>query len=106
MLNAAAATKTDFELEGSWGIVSMLKSLQEHAASGKTQTTVSENRYPNLIIDVFRMVISTLLASTGNNTQAPFLVHQVLECPIIHVMQFMLPLLFLSAHVYVLHTSV
>ena len=43
----------------------------------KAQTTVSENRYTNPIIDVFRMVIVSLLASTGNSVQASFLVHQV-----------------------------
>ena len=38
---------------------------------------VSGNRYTNPIIDVFRMVVLSLLASTGNNVRAPFLVHQV-----------------------------
>ena len=38
---------------------------------------VSENRYTNPIIDVFRMVVLLLLASTGNSVRAPFLVHQV-----------------------------
>ena len=51
--------------------------ISPKAASEKAQTTVSENRYTNLIIDVFRMVVLLLLASTGNSVQAPFLVHQV-----------------------------
>ena len=49
------------------------------AASGKAQTTVTENRYANPIIDVFQTVVLSLLASTGNSVLAPFLVHQVLR---------------------------
>ena len=40
--------------------------------------TVSENRYTSPKIDVLWMAILTLLAPTGNNTRASFLVHQVL----------------------------
>ena len=57
---------------GALGIVSMLKSLKR-----KAQTTMSENRYTSLKIDIFRMTILSLLASIGNNAQASFLVHQV-----------------------------
>ena len=38
---------------------------------------VSVNRYTNPIIGVFRAVVLSLLASTGNSVRAPFLVHQV-----------------------------
>ena len=51
--------------------------ISPKAASEKAQTTVSENRYTNPIIDVFRTVNLSLLASTGNNVWASFLVHQV-----------------------------
>ena len=47
------------------------------AASEKAQTTVSKNRYTNPIVDVFRTVVLSLLASTRNSVRAPFLVHQV-----------------------------
>ena len=47
------------------------------APSEKAQTTVSENTYTFPKIDVYRMAISSLLAPTGNNEQASFLVHQV-----------------------------
>ena len=83
VLKAATVMKTDCKLEGSSGIVSMLKSLQKpqvrkssyhdenwlqiggvlghrihakispKAASEKAQTTGSKNRYTNLIIDFF-----------------------------------------------------
>ena len=46
-------------------------------ASEKAQTTASENRYTYLKIDVFRTAIVSLLAPTGNNERASFLVHQV-----------------------------
>ena len=51
--------------------------ISPKAASENAQTTVSENRYTNPIIDVFRTVILSLLASTGSNVWASFLVHQV-----------------------------
>jgi len=51
--------------------------ISPKAASEKPQTTVSENRYTSLKIDVFQTVILTLVAPTGNNAQASFLVHQV-----------------------------
>ena len=38
---------------------------------------MSENTYTFPKIDVFRTAISSLLAPTGNNEQASFLVHQV-----------------------------
>ena len=47
--------------------------ISPKAASEKAQTTVSGNRYTNPIIDVFRTVVSSLLASTGNSVQALFL---------------------------------
>ena len=47
------------------------------APSEKAQTTVSENTYTFPKIDVFRTAISSLLAPTGNNERASFLVHQV-----------------------------
>ena len=47
------------------------------APSEKAQTTVSENTCTFPKIDVFRMAISSLLAPTGNNERASFLVHQV-----------------------------
>ena len=50
--------------------------ISPKAASEKAQTTVSGNRYTNPIIDVFRTVVLSLLASTGNSVRAPFLVHQ------------------------------
>ena len=39
-------------------------------ASEKAQTTVSENRYTSLKIDVYQTAILMLLAPTGNNAQA------------------------------------
>ena len=51
--------------------------ISPKVASEKAQTMVSENRYTNLIIDVFWMVILSLLALTGNGVWASFLVHQV-----------------------------
>ena len=75
VLKAATATKTGCQFEGSWGIVSMLKSLQKQLQ--RRQTTVSGNRNTNPIIYVFRTVVLSLLASTGNSVRAPFLVHQV-----------------------------
>ena len=45
--------------------------------SEKAQTTMSENRYTFPKIDVFRTVILALLAPTGNNERASFLVHQI-----------------------------
>ena len=47
------------------------------AASEKAQTTVSENRYTSPKINVFRTAILTLIATTGDNARASFLVHQV-----------------------------
>ena len=49
--------------------------ISPKAASEKAQTTVSENRYTSPKIDVFRTAILTLLAPTGNNARASFLVH-------------------------------
>ena len=51
--------------------------ISPKAASEKAQTTVSENRCTSPKIDVFRTAILTLLAPTGNNARASFLVHQV-----------------------------
>ena len=51
--------------------------ISPKAASEKAQTTVSENTYTFPNIDVFRTAILSLLAPTGNNVRAIFLVHQV-----------------------------
>ena len=51
--------------------------ISPKAASEKAQTTVSENTYTFPNIDVFRTAILSLLAPTGNNARASFLVHQV-----------------------------
>ena len=48
--------------------------ISPKAASEKAQTMVSENRYTSPKIDVFQTAILTLLAPTGNNVQASFLV--------------------------------
>ena len=53
--------------------------ISPKAASEKAQTTVSENTYTFPNIDVFRTAILSLLATTGNNARASFLVHQVLR---------------------------
>ena len=53
--------------------------ISPKAPSEKAQTTVSENRYTYPKIDVFRTAILSLLAPTGNNERASFLVHQVLH---------------------------
>ena len=45
--------------------------------SEKAQTTLSENRYTSPKIDVFQTAILMLLAPTGNDAWASFLVHQV-----------------------------
>ena len=49
--------------------------ISPKAVSEKAQTTVSDNRYTSPKIDVLRTAILTLLASTGNNARASFLVH-------------------------------
>ena len=64
--------------------------ISPKAHSGKAQTTASENRYTSPKIDVFQTAILLLLAPTGNNKRASFLVHQVphpsaFECPNIPV---------------------
>ena len=51
--------------------------ISPKAASEKAQTTVSENTYTYPNIDVFRTAILSILAATGNNARASFLVHQV-----------------------------
>ena len=53
--------------------------ISPKAASEKAQTMVSENRYTSPKIDVFRTAILTLIAPTGDNAWASFLVHQVLR---------------------------
>ena len=50
--------------------------ISPKAASEKAQTTVSENTYTFPNIDVFRTAILSLLAPTGNNERASFLVHR------------------------------
>ena len=49
--------------------------ISPQAASEKAQTTVSDNRYTSPIINVFRTVNLSLLASTGNRVRAPFLAY-------------------------------
>ena len=103
VLKAATATKTDCQFEGSWGIVSMLKSLQKQLQTRHRQRCLEIVHY-NPIIDVFRTVVLALLASTGNSVRAPFWYTRyhvpplqsggiaecllsflsALECPIIH----------------------
>ena len=51
--------------------------ISPKAASEKAQTTVSENTYTFANIDVFRTAIFSLLAPTGNNARASFLVDQL-----------------------------
>ena len=51
--------------------------ISPKAASKKAQTMVSENRYTSPKIDVFQTAILMLIAPTGDNVQASFLVHQV-----------------------------
>ena len=53
--------------------------ISPKAASEKAQTTVSENKYTSPKINVFWMAILKLIAPTGDNVQASFLVHQVLR---------------------------
>ena len=50
--------------------------ISPKAASEKAQTTVSENRYTYPKIDVYRTATLTLIATTGDNVRASFLVHQ------------------------------
>ena len=69
------ATKIYCELGRSWGIVSMLKSLQKQLQRRHKQQCLKTYTFPN--IDVFRTAILSLLAPTGNNARASFLVHQV-----------------------------
>ena len=51
--------------------------ISPKAPSEKAQTTVSENTYTFAKIDVFRTAILVLLAPTGNNKRASFLVQQI-----------------------------
>ena len=60
VLKAATATKTDCKLEGSWDTVSTLKSLQTHLQRMHRQRCLKIDTP----IDVFWMVILSLLAST------------------------------------------
>ena len=77
VLKAATAKKNWLRNGGVLGHRIHAKTSQK-AASEKALTMVSENRYTYPMIDVFRTVILSLLASTGNNVQVSFLVHQVL----------------------------
>ena len=70
MFKAATAMKMYYEFDRSWGIISMLSSLQK-------QLQRCRNRYTSPKIDVFRMAILMLLAPTGDNARASFLVQQV-----------------------------
>ena len=49
--------------------------ISPKAVSEDAQKTVSDNRYTSPKIDVLRTAILTLLAPTGNNARASFLVH-------------------------------
>ena len=62
VFKAATATKIYCKLVRSWGIVSILKSLQKQL-QGRQKTTVSENRYTSLKIGVFWTAILTLIAT-------------------------------------------
>ena len=64
-----------------WGVLwhHIDAEISPKAASEKAQTTVSESRYTSPKIDVFRMIILTLLVPIGDNAQVSFLVHQVLR---------------------------
>ena len=74
-VKAATAMKTDCQLEGSWGIVSMLKSLQTQLQRRHRQWCLKIDTLIQLLM--FETVILSLLASTGNNVRASFLVHQI-----------------------------
>ena len=58
--------------------------ISSKASSENAQTTVSENRYTNPFIDVFRMVILSLLASTGNKTCGHHFSHTSYRIPPLH----------------------
>ena len=74
VLKVATAMKTFCELGRSWGIVSMLKSLQKQLQRRRRQ------QYLKVIRGLFfRTDILSLLVSTGNNARVSFLVHQVLR---------------------------
>ena len=52
VLKAATATKTDCELEGSWGIVSMLKSLQKQLQRRHRQRCLKIDTLIRLLMSV------------------------------------------------------
>ena len=76
VLKAATTTKTDCVFEGSWGIVSMLKSLQKQLQRRHRQRCLEIDTLIRLLMFFWTVVLS-LLASRGNSVRAPFLVHQV-----------------------------
>ena len=71
VFSCAPEQKKDWEMEGSWGIVSMLKSLQMQLQRRHRQQCLTIDTYP--MIDFFQMVILSLLV------WVLFLVHQVLH---------------------------
>ena len=78
MFKIATATKIYCEL--GWVLGHHIDAkISPKTASEKAQTTVSENRYTSPKVDVFRTDILLLLATTENNEQVSFLVHQVLQ---------------------------
>ena len=76
VLKAATATKTDCQLKGSWGIVSMLKPLQKQPQRRHRQRCLKIDTLIRLL-RFFRTVVFLLLASAGNSVRTPFLVHQL-----------------------------
>ena len=77
VFKAATMTKTDCKLEGSWGIVLMLKSLQKQLQRRHRQWCLKMSTLIRRLMFFFRTVILSLLPSTGNNVQVSFLLHWV-----------------------------
>ena len=71
-----AATKIYCEFERSWGIILMLKSLQKQLQRRYKQRCLKIDTLLRILM--FFMPILTLIAPTGDNARASFLVHQVL----------------------------
>ena len=80
--SAPLSVQSSYRYENILQIVGLLghcidAKISPKPASEKAWTTVPENRYTSLKIDVFQTAILTLLAPTGDNARASFLVHQV-----------------------------
>ena len=63
-MSVTTTTKTDCEMEGSWGYI--YTEISPKAASGKAQMNMSENKYIFFEDDLFWTVTLSLLASIGN----------------------------------------